>query len=348
MHSDDSYRTLRYLTFSVVCFFASTTIVLYKSISNMDDEDYGLSLSRRHQSNFDLPYPQASGRKLQLTRRETFELDFSPHDMDRIVNVNQLLKVPNPKPPKVLPYDVYKCPPTPPVNYPYQWLLVDLLTDWNPDRTNVPDQIYQGLCVFDWSTDKAKVLAYRTAEKPFVVQGHPEVLRATERWNHPGYLSSLIGNNPKRNEYSRNNHFMFWRALGSVPAGWTPPTKNVPLTYDEWLARAKVVQDHPDHATQEHWYFRLNGAPHQNSYLYDELPMFQEKENVFMVDPSQARGINCRFGMKGVIAESHFDFTRNWVLLLGGQRRYILSSPDQCRSLDLYKNEHPSARHSQL
>jgi len=50
--------------------------------------------------------------------------------------------------------------------------------------------------------------------------------------------------------------------------------------------------------------------------------------------------------MKGVIAENHFDGTRNAIVLLGGQRRYILSHPNQCEKLALYPRGHPSARHS--
>ena len=65
-----------------------------------------------------------------------------------------------------------------------------------------------------------------------------------------------------------------------------------------------------------------------------------------MVDSSEARGINCRFGMKGVIAENHFDGSRNMVAVMGGERRYILSHPEQCENLCLFERGHPSARHS--
>lgn len=33
-------------------------------------------------------------------------------------------------------------------------------------------------------------------------------------------------------------------------------------------------------------------------------------------------------------------------MVLGGERRYILSHPDQCPKLALYPKEHPSGRHS--
>jgi ribosomal protein L16 Arg81 hydroxylase len=50
--------------------------------------------------------------------------------------------------------------------------------------------------------------------------------------------------------------------------------------------------------------------------------------------------------MKGVIAENHFDGSRNSIVVLGGSRRYILAHPDQCDLLALYPKGHPSARHS--
>jgi ribosomal protein L16 Arg81 hydroxylase len=57
-------------------------------------------------------------------------------------------------------------------------------------------------------------------------------------------------------------------------------------------------------------------------------------------------GIHCRFGMRGVIAENHFDLSRNAIALLAGRRRYILAHPSQCSSMNLLPRGHPSARHS--
>ena len=85
-----------------------------------------------------------------------------------------------------------------------------------------------------------------------------------------------------------------------------------------------------------------------SEYLFDELPFFQPRDDnpLYMVDPKKQKGIHCRFGMKGVIAENHFDGSRNSIVLLGGERRYILSHPDQCENLSLFPRGHPSARHS--
>ena len=45
-------------------------------------------------------------------------------------------------------------------------------------------------------------------------------------------------------------------------------------------------------------------------------------------------------------AENHFDGSRNAIVVLGGERRYILSHPEQCPFLSLLPKGHPSARHS--
>jgi hypothetical protein len=148
-----------------------------------------------------------------------------------------------------------------------------------------------------------------------------------------------------------------------IPKDWTPPTEQLRMTYIEWLEHANITveqqhkkieheelqkgDDESDDGeyvaapNQEHWYFRLigcgltgqNGQCDKGSseYLFDELPFFQPVDNLYMTDGGQQKGIHCRFGMKGVIAENHFDGSRNAIVLLGGSRRYILAHPDQCK-----------------
>jgi ribosomal protein L16 Arg81 hydroxylase len=82
------------------------------------------------------------------------------------------------------------------------------------------------------------------------------------------------------------------------------------------------------------------------------MPYFQPHEDnrneLYLGNPSEQKGIHCRFGMKGVIAENHFDAGRNSIALLGGRRRYILSHPKQCKNLALFPHGHESARHSEV
>lgn len=280
-------------------------------------------------------------------------------------------------------YDIHHCPDTPPEGYPFAWNILEVLEHWPPDDTTPRTEVFQGLCVFDFHRDYEKAMAYRNAELPFVIKGDPSVHQTVERWNDPGYMDKLMGDIPHRTEYSPNNHFMYWvppakGKKGNLPPkknnnlarlrkghfthkvekpdNWTQPTEMMRLRYADWLRHANVTDDKlgPD---QPHWYYRLIGCgamsngncdTDSSEYLFDELPWFQPKESLYVVEPQRQRGIHCRFGMKGVIAENHFDGSRNFIALLGGERRYILAHPDQCEKLALYPIDHPSARHSAI
>jgi hypothetical protein len=47
-------------------------------------------------------------------------------------------------------YDVFDCPATPPLGYPREYPILDVLTHWKTDNVDhPPSHIYQGICVFD-------------------------------------------------------------------------------------------------------------------------------------------------------------------------------------------------------
>jgi hypothetical protein len=70
-------------------------------------------------------------------------------------------------------------------------------------------------------------------------------------------------------------------------------------------------------------------------YLSDELTFFQLRPDLlYMVKPEEQKGIHCQFGMKGIIAENHYDSSRNAIVVLEGEH-YILSHPNQCGNLAL-------------
>jgi len=250
-------------------------------------------------------------------------------------------------------YDIHNCPEVPPPGYPFAWKTVDLLSDWPAEETRAPPSIRQSICVFDYEKDYAKAERYRDAALPFVVINDPAVLATTARWSRPGYKEELLGPRPQYVEISPNNHFMYVGPSKYKPLGWSRPTTKADKTYREWKEHAYVA-DSESTPEDEHWYFRLiacgdggcEPGPHAPEYLFDELPFFQPKPSLYMLDPSEQKGIHCRFGMRGVISENHFDGGRNSIVVLGGQRRYILSHPDQCRNMALFPMGHPSARHS--
>lgn len=148
------------------------------------------------------------------------------------------------------------------------------------------------------------------------------------------------------------------RMFDKTPDNYVPPTEMMRMPYKDWLEHANVTagneggKSHKDDdekdveeddvvgPDKDHWYFRLIGCgltgqdgscdKGSSEYLFDELPFFQPINNLYLANGAQQKGIHCRFGMKGVIAENHFDGSRNAIVLLGGSRRYILAHPDQC------------------
>jgi hypothetical protein len=144
---------------------------------------------------------------------------------------------------------------------------------------------------------------------------------------------------------------------------WEPPTENLRMTYLDWLGHANITDPANLGPDNPHWYFRLIGCGKMgehtedgscdkgsSEWLFDELTYFQPREGderpFYMINPKKQQGIHCRFGMKGVIAENHFDLSRNAINVLYGQRRYILAHPNQCNNMNLLPKGHPSARHS--
>ena len=92
----------------------------------------------------------------------------------------------------------------------------------------------------------------------------------------------------------------------------------------------------------------------ETELFFDELPFLQPvstrpSNNLYMYKPeAYSSGIICRFGMPGIIYESHFDRNGNTLAMLTGSRRFILSPPSQCKNQALFPYGHPSARHSQV
>jgi hypothetical protein len=242
------------------------------------------------------------------------------------------------------------CPDTPPDNYPITYDMKRLLDNWNPDSTDIPPTHFDSICRFDYQTEFNKALNYRNAEKPFVVYNVPEVDEVVKKWSNLDHLNELLGANKMLGaETSSNNHFMYWRQVAKAKQlrlGFTPPTEHISVKFVDWLENA-VKSDNKTLEDREHMYLRVNGK-HKGDAIFNELPFFNPVKSLFIVDPSEQRGINCRFGMKSVVAECHFDGSRNFVAALGGMRRFILNHPDQCENLYLYPPGHPSARHSEV
>lgn len=310
------------------------------------------------------------------TLRKQYDSMKSPNRPERSVDATQELHtnyqaIENPD------YNIYNCPDIPPPGYPYQWKTLQILNHWNPHNTDdpIPDstghsKLYQGLCQFSYQKDYLKILKYRSHEVPYVVRDDPHVAESSERWNFPGYMNDLLGSVMHRAEYSKSNHFLYWMPskkenpkspidFKKMPENWKEPTTMMRMTYADWVQHANVTDPELTQPDKDHWYFRLIGCGETgpegecdhgaSEYLFDELPFFQPKpDGLYLVESDKQKGVHCRFGMTGIVAENHFDSSRNSIVVLKGKRRYILSSPDQCRNFALFPKGHPSARHSQI
>jgi len=131
-----------------------------------------------------------------------------------------------------------------------------------------------------------------------------------------------------------------------------------PLGIDDEDNKEQDDEESEESKESKWYYFRINAAlkgakkGRIDKFVYDELSFFdprkREDSSFYIVDPKEERGINCRFGMRGVIAANHFDMSRNMIAIFGGERRYVLGHPSQCSKMALYPRGHPSLRHSAI
>lgn len=158
-------------------------------------------------------------------------------------------------------------------------------------------------------------------------------------------------------ERSTTNRFMYYSTLkrGS-PKGYIPPQQSTFLTYTQFATLAHEADKKKLSSNSTHYYFVLNSNTRgdlatrltSSSFISKDLEIFSTPVNNFFIpDVSQNKGIQCRFGMRGVIAAAHYDSGRNMVAMLRGEKRYILTPPHTCKYLGIITDEkHPSYRHS--
>ena len=261
--------------------------------------------------------------------------------------------------------------------------LGDLLQNWNPDDVSpmkwaespAHPNTGKGIPRYDYADKYERRLALerRNLELPFIVYNIEELDTATATWTY-SYLDANFGDSLRNVEHSEDNHFLYFaQKKGKIPpAGWSPPQQVGEMTFREFASKT-IAQKNAYHrkcgsmvdndngpkssimkyfrecSHKDLYYFIINaleGA--RESFIREDLSFFDKSNDFFVVDSGKQKGINCRFGMKGVVAEAHYDGGRNMVAMIQGRKRYMLLPPSSCSVLSLLPLGHPSARHSTI
>eukprot|EP00042_Codosiga_hollandica_P042167 m.383977 g.383977 ORF g.383977 m.383977 type:complete len:758 (+) comp56262_c1_seq1:166-2439(+) len=236
--------------------------------------------------------------------------------------------------------------------YPAMRPLIHFLNEWSPDDPSIPDipGIAEGsLARFDYSNlpERAYALRFRTHEVPFMVYNVPELTHVSELWTQE-YISKKFGDAKMGVTYSKSNHFMYFNhGLAKRTKDYEAPTGTVQMTYSEFLTKA-IASLNQSFVDAEHFYLQLANFDPPTRWITADLPFFAPTPSFWIADPAENRGINCRFGSKGVIAETHYDGGRNFIALIKGAKRYVILPPSECPNLYLYPRAHPEGRHSEV
>jgi len=137
-----------------------------------------------------------------------------------------------------------------------------------------------------------------------------------------------------------------------------PPYRNNDWTYRKWSKHAKFADATRLSFDKPHFYWQ-SGVPKEErfqphdqwTFVSRDLPSFStpKKETFFQFKPEEQKGIQCRFGERGVTAATHYDGGRNMVAMIQGAKRYILSPPKECNKLGIInKRGNALFRHSLL
>jgi len=254
--------------------------------------------------------------------------------------------------------------PPPGGGYPKLTSLGDMMAAWDQDEDN-PDVITETLLHFDFTKPEEMIMAtkFRDAMLPFKLTNVPELQKAQELWTDE-YVGQAFAERAADNrnmgscQESPNHYFAFF---GSQR--WNEDTMGLPpyqindWDYETWAKHARYADAKPLAEDQPHFYWQAGVSPQERyssrdewSFVSRDLPSFSATEsNFIMFHPEKQKGIQCRFGERGVVAATHYDGGRNMVGMIHGAKRYILSPPTACGRLGIFPQHDSSIyRHSLL
>jgi hypothetical protein len=241
---------------------------------------------------------------------------------------------------------------------------------------------------FDFLTELDTAREYQQKyQVPFKLTGVPDLLKANQLWTD-AYLSEAFDedNNGNNNNNSHNNnnnhgkcqespnHFFTYFApnVWDVERMGLPPTRKNDWDFETWAQHARYADATGLTPDRPHFYYQASVYPEElllkppsekhSSFLARDLPIFSStsstttqsnnnnnKNNDMFVVPGLQKGMQCRFGERGVTTAAHFDAGKNMVAMITGAKRYILLPPNQCPKLGVLTGRgHSLYRHSVL
>jgi hypothetical protein len=252
--------------------------------------------------------------------------------------------------------------PQAPDQYPPLQSLSALMHAW-PQNEDRFDTIHEQLAHFNYSNSTERTMAqiYRDHELPFKVYDVPELITAGRTWtdDYVFHGFSTAHHRAMGNAQESPDHFFAF----FTPHAWDPdqmglaPTRNNDWSYRTWAQHAHYADATRLSSELPHFYWQAGvdkterrRPEHTWSFISRDLPSWSSPTNTFFVfDAREQKGIQCRFGERGVVAATHYDGGRNFVAMITGAKRYILSPPNQCAKLGVFTSRKSSIyRHSLL
>jgi hypothetical protein len=268
--------------------------------------------------------------------------------------------------------------------YPDFDTLGNILSNWSQDDIDSPPTPFkERLQHFDYTDPVQMEMArrYRDAQFPFKLTNVPDIIAAGEKWTDEyliynfDYVGKQIRQYDPRYKKLREKYgpaqlstghcqesvdsfFAFFTARNwRFSSMGTPPTKDNDFSFERWSNHAKYADTVRLKPSEVHYYWQsgvneseLKGKETRWSMIATDLPSFSDTDpNFISFNPSERKGIQCRFGERGVAAATHYDGGKNMVGMITGAKRYILAPPIECSKLGIITHKkHPTFRHSLL
>jgi len=238
-------------------------------------------------------------------------------------------------------------------DYPKLKPLRTLMENWPQDDIDHPPTPFEEVLIhFDYTNpdDVAAAKEFREAKLPFKLINVPEVVAAGKKWtdeyifeNFDGHPTDAVQASGKCQE-SINNFFAFFNNdHWDVESYGLAPTRNNDWTFEKWAKHARFADSSGLSPNRPHFYWQAGVDKEERrlpksewTFISKDLPSFSSPtETFFVFNPDKQKGIQCRFGERGVTAATHFDAGRNMIAMMTGAKRYVLSPPKECPKLGI-------------